>query len=266
MIDPFTPDLYGDTPVSTSIKILRIFEPTEGYDAAFSGGLDSQTFYELVKMAGVKLKSPPTYNITNADPPELIYFVRRYYPEVVFRHPPETLWQMIERKGFLPTANKRYCCELLKERFGSGVILLGLRSEESASRAARGVVQICRKDSAKTYVLPIKHWTRAQQWVFFKANNIPYCSLYDEGFNRLGCIMCPKAGHENRMREMARWPKLANAWKRAAGRGYEKSRAAGRAKAELFNDFESYWQWWISAESRSGLPAEEGCTLFDGTE
>lgn len=49
-------------------------------------------------------------------------------------------------------------------------------------------------------------------WDFIKANKIPYCSLYDEGFHRLGCIGCPLAGKQDREKKFARYPKYRNAY------------------------------------------------------
>ena len=61
-----------------------------------------------------------------------------------------------------------------------------------------------------TTVNPIIDWTDGEVWEFIKEYNIPYCTLYDEGFKRLGCIGCPMGSKEQRIREFERWPKYKN--------------------------------------------------------
>ena len=51
-----------------------------GFYLAFSGGKDSQALYHIAKMAGVKFKAH--MNLTSVDPPEVIRFVKRNYPDV----------------------------------------------------------------------------------------------------------------------------------------------------------------------------------------
>lgn len=68
------------------------------------------------------------------------------------------------------------------------------------------MVEMCYKTHTTT-VNPIIDWTEAEVWEFLKEYNIPYCTLYDEGFKRLGCIGCPMGSKEQRIREFERWPK-----------------------------------------------------------
>lgn len=69
---------------------------------------------------------------------------------------------------------------------------------------SRRTVEHCYKRS-KTLINPIIDWTDADVWEFIKAENIPYCGLYDEGFRRLGCIGCPMASRKEKEIEFARW-------------------------------------------------------------
>lgn len=59
----------------------------------------------------------------------------------------------------------------------------------------------------KTTVNPIIEWTDEDVWEFIHAEHIPYCSLYEEGYKRLGCIGCPMASTERRTMDFERWPK-----------------------------------------------------------
>lgn len=129
------------TKVENAIKRLQSFEPPEGYYVAFSGGKDSQCIYHLCQMAGVKFDAH--YNVTSVDPPELVQFIKRQYPEVIFDLPRYadgsriTMWTLIPKKGMPPTRIVRYCCEELKESNGEGrVVVTGVRWAESARRKA----------------------------------------------------------------------------------------------------------------------------------
>ena len=76
------------------------------------------------------------------------------------------------------------------------------------------MVEQCYKRS-KTTVNPIIEWTDGDVWEFIRAENIPYCGLYDEGYPRLGCIGCPIASQRWREREFFRWPKYKDNYMRA---------------------------------------------------
>ena len=129
------------TKVENAIKRLQSFEPPEGYYVAFSGGKDSQCIYHLCQMAGVKFDA--YYNVTSVDPPELVHFIKRQYPDVIFDLPRYadgsriTMWNLIPRKGIPPLRTQRYCCKELKEASGEGrIVVTGVRWAESARRKA----------------------------------------------------------------------------------------------------------------------------------
>lgn len=70
----------------------------------------------------------------------------------------------------------------------------------------RRLVEQCYR-TRKTMVNPIVDWTDDEVWEFLNdVAKVPHCSLYDEGFKRLGCIGCPMAGSKNQKRDFERWP------------------------------------------------------------
>jgi phosphoadenosine phosphosulfate reductase len=191
--------------VAEAIQRIKDFEPPEGYYVAFSGGKDSVVILDLVKRSGVKFDAH--YNITGIDPPELFYFIRDQHPEVQRHRPEKTIWKLIVEKMMPPTRLVRYCCAELKERGGEGRrVLTGIRWAESVRRSKREMVEDCFRGKHKTYLHPIIDWADTDIWNYIKENDLPYCSLYDEGFKRLGCIGCPMAG-KTRVKEFERWPR-----------------------------------------------------------
>lgn len=137
--------------VEAAIERLRCFEPEEGYYVAFSGGKDSQCIYHLCQMAGVKFDAH--YAVTSVDPPELVQFIKRNYPDAwegrchqYENGKPVTMWSPIEKKKMPPTRIARYCCEHLKEANGLGrITVTGVRWAESSNRRTlHGVITMPR--------------------------------------------------------------------------------------------------------------------------
>jgi phosphoadenosine phosphosulfate reductase len=219
--------LWGERDkVAVSIERLRMFEPPdEPYSLAFSGGKDSQTIYRLAELAGVRFEAH--YKVTTVDPPELLRFIRQQYPTVIWDRPKRSMWELIEAKG-LPTRRWRFCCEYLKEIDKGGIVVTGVRWEESPRRATRKMVEVCQRDPTKTFVNPIIDWTPDDVWAFLNDQGLPHCSLYDEGQTRIGCIMCPLKQVKDRRHDAERWPKYYAAYERAAQRRIHRMRAEGK--------------------------------------
>ncbi|NBK25678.1 MAG: phosphoadenosine phosphosulfate reductase [Spirochaetia bacterium] len=247
---------------------------------AFSGGKDSVSLYGVVKKAaeadGIALLEYAEfhYSVTGIDPPELVYFIRREFPFVHRDLYRESMWQLIERKQMPPTRLVRYCCSELKERGGEGKFCLtGIRWAESTSRSTRGVYEsigTTRKDGKilfndndedrrtlehcipkqKYVVNPIIDWTDEDVWRFIKSEGLPYCKLYDEGYERLGCIGCPMAGGKRQVVELAKYPKFRQAYVRAFGRMIAHRIASGLPTE--WKTGEEVMEWWTSERADAG--------------
>lgn len=247
----------GKIEVHDKIKIailrLKEFEPEDGYALAFSGGKDSIVIYDLAIKAGIKFL--PHYNLTTVDPPELVSFIKINYPDVIINKPDMTMWQLIKHKGFPPTRIVRYCCDILKERGGKGQrIITGVRWAESKKRSNRRILENCIKKNMVT-VNPVLDWSDEEIWEYIKANNIKYCSLYDEGFKRLGCIMCPIAGKNNMLKEAERFPKYYKAYLRT----FDQMIKDGGGTYKQWKSGQDVMDWWIY---NPGL-GEEQQVLFE---
>jgi phosphoadenosine phosphosulfate reductase len=237
--------------VQIAIDRIRQFEPPEGYYVAFSGGKDSCVVKDLVKRSGVK--ADYHYNLTTVDPPELVYFIREHHKDVEVHKPKYTMWQLIDRKSGPPTRLIRFCCDWLKERGGEGrTVVTGVRREESFGRSERPVYTpwYSGKRTRKIikYVLnPIVDWTILDIWNYINDNKIPYCSLYDEGWDRIGCVMCPMAGPVKQKMDAERWPKIADAYRRACGKAFQ--RKLNNGKQMEWQSGDDMYEWWISGKA-----------------
>ena len=252
--------------VQIAIDRIRQFEPPEGYYVAFSGGKDSCVVLDLVKRAGVKYDAH--YNLTTVDPPELVYYIREHHADVEVHKPKETMWQLIARKGMLPMRTRRYCCEVLKEGGGKGrLVVTGVRWAESVRRSKRRMVETCMTDNSKRYLHPIIDWTEYDIWEYIHTNDLPYCSLYDEGFKRIGCILCPmETNLKNIERHIKIWPKFYSAYSRAAEKAYPKM-VEGRIKNGLdprFSTWQEWFSWWIWQRKGARKIDPDQTVIFEG--
>ena len=244
-------DFRGKTLLDITIERYQEYEPPEGYWLAFSGGKDSIVIHDLAIKAGVKFEAH--YAVSPIDPPELHKFMREHYPDVIWDYHAKGFFNIIPKKG-LPSFVSRWCCELIKHKVGEGKHnLLGIRWEESGNRK-KTYHAFCQADTKvkNTWrVCPILDWTEYDVWDYIESNNLPYPSLYDEGFSRVGCIMCPLAGQPRMRFEAKRYPKMARAWYKAVERYFEAATLRGNLK---LNSPEEIWEWWI------GMPPPKGET------
>ena len=229
--------------INGAIKLLQDMQPPEPYLLAFSGGKDSIVIKKLAEMA--EINHDVSFQYT-AEPPELVSFIKNYHPDVNIIYPPQSIWKLTETKG-PPIRQGRWCCAEIKEKLGEGTYTItGVRRAESVKRQSRQEVEECyKKKRNTTFVNPIVAWSNDDVWDFIRDQKLDYCSLYDEGFKRLGCILCPIQTHKGRLRDIRRWPKMANLWRKAIIKSWDR-----QTPGCLNFDFgEDMYKWWISNKS-----------------
>lgn len=248
--------LFGtENKTQVAIERIRYYEPPEGYYLAFSGGKDSVTLRGLADLACVRYDAH--YNVTTIDPPELIYFIRQHHADVIWDRPEKPLLTLIAQRG-IPTPWSRWCCSEYKECGGSGrLVLTGIRAEESFKRARRKMVEISRDDHSKRFLHPIIDWQEEDVWQFIREQRLPYCSLYDEGWKRIGCLFCPLAPQQTRLKELERYPRFKVAFIRAFQKLYEKRKAEGNNTVDRWKDGEEMFWWWIHSKWRKHFECDQ---------
>lgn len=252
--------MYSIDLLKKAERLALAYGGGNGYYLAFSGGKDSQALYHIAELAGVKFDAH--MNFTSVDPPEVIRFVKKQYPEVDFIKPKKSIYQLAVEKQILPTMMVRWCCAEYKEMSGAGrVTLIGIRHQESSRRAKRNEVEIsnrkysgtlegldeyrnelkakrarrkskkdgvnitnadqeqtlgCISGKESLLISPIIHWTEQDVWEFLnKVMEVPHCSLYDEGWHRIGCIGCPMSSAKQKQIENIRYPHVKRNWIKA---------------------------------------------------
>lgn len=237
--------------IRESIDFLRQHEPPEGYFVGFSGGKDSITTLELCRMAGVRHQA--FYSCTRIDPPEVVRFIKREYPAVTWLFPKMTMWQGIMLKQ-PPLRMQRWCCDVLKKEPSKDHPLknriMGIRAEESVRRAKRPRIDTF---YGQTTYKPIFLWPEWAVWEFIEACKLPYPSLYDEGFYRIGCVVCPyilgtSPGKKlQRSMSITRWPGIWKAFESTVKRYWTESMAREvRTRSCPGETAETYWQAYLN--------------------
>jgi phosphoadenosine phosphosulfate reductase len=118
------------------------------------------------------------------------------------------------------------------------------------------MVEFCTKANGKKFLHPIIDWSVDEVWQYIHQNKMPYCSLYDEGFKRIGCVLCPMETPRQTQIELERFPKIARAWRLALEDYYN----LGRESVHRWSSAEEMWQWWLS---RKGQSKNDGqCSMF----
>jgi phosphoadenosine phosphosulfate reductase len=245
----------------------------EGYYLCTSFGKGSIAVQRLCDEAGVKYDAH--HNVTGIDPPELVYFGRKYYPDVIREPYKMSMWRLIEKNGILPMRHMKFCCDVLKEQGGKGrALVLGIRSAESNRRAKQwGTLtnkDISKKDRkagklirlfepddisdainvlrsgqgcsgpGKYAISPMYFWSDTDLWDFIKDRKLSYCSLYDEGYRRLGCIGCPCAKERERRHAFERWPGFYRLYVQAIQKLIDAGRYNNKGETA-----EEVMEWWL---------------------
>ena len=104
----------------------------------------------------------------------------------------------------------------------------------------------------KILLSPLLDWTESDVWGFLNESGIAHCKLYDEGFKRIGCILCPMSNYKQKEQDMLRYPHVKRKWieviRKLIENGYIRRN---------FDDPELGFRWWISGESFDKFYAKE---------
>ena len=276
-----------NAPDVEAVKLLQFYEgaalhaDTRGYCVCTSEGKDSRVLGHLMRRAGVKHFY--MHSVTGIDPPELVYFQRANFQkyrdmgyltyDVMYKM---SMWALCRKKRMLPMRRIRFCCEALKERYheeqGQAILCMGVRKFESVNRMKkRNELEIVAKGgknivmpfdnienrrtfeqcyaNAERRVNPLAYWTYWDVWDYSKDVGLEQCGLYNEGFERLGCIGCPMARRVVREREFRRWPKFRDQYIRTAQHIID-DRPDNKYFKRKFRTGQEYFDWWMKDKTQ----------------
>lgn len=133
-----------------------------------------------------------------------------------------------------------------RENRKGGIVL---NDDNDSSRRA---VEFCYR-TWKTMVNPIIDWDDSDVWEYLNEwAKVPHCSLYDEGYARLGCIGCPMGGSKKQKEDFARWPKYRQLYINAFEKMGKERLERGLQNKEEWSTAENVMRWWLNEKEREG--------------
>ncbi len=200
---------------------------------AFSGGKDSEVALYLASKAGVK---KAIYANTGLEFPESVRFAYQFAEylniELIEVRPRYDFWKAVKENG-IPTKDSRWCTKFLKleqlKKF-NGIMVDGTRRYESFGRMTKGSKGTL---GNLQIIYPIIDWLALDIWLYINWKNLPHNLLYDIGYERIGCYLCPSmlTAEFHNMRRTH--PELFKTW-------YTYLRKQGYSNDEIMN---GVWRW-----------------------
>jgi len=201
---------------------------------AYSGGKDSLATLHLVMDAGIK---PDLMFInTGIELPETIENVQniaeKYGLNLFSKRARSGYWDNVDYFG--PSARDyRWCCKtcklgptalLIDEEYPEGVLsFIGQRRYESEQRMDKGSTWNNPWVPGQESASPIQDWTALHIWIYLFMKGADYNPLYEKGFERIGCWVCPASDIEEletlkeRFEGYNRFEKVLESYRKKAG-------------------------------------------------
>jgi phosphoadenosine phosphosulfate reductase len=128
---------------------------------------------------------------------------------------PQDVRRMVAARGanlfYGSVESRRLCCDVRKSRpldralHGYDAWVTGVRREQAATRAQTEIVAIDQEHQGITKIAPLAGWSRTEVWAYIRDHDLPYHSLYDQGYTSIGCAPCTRATSPDEDERAGRW-------------------------------------------------------------
>jgi phosphoadenosine phosphosulfate reductase len=213
---------------------------------SFSGGKDSLAALDLAQAALKQREFKAFFLNTGIEFPETVEFVNRFCQEAGITleefNSGSAFWEQVEKFG-PPAKDFRWCCKVCKlasageldtekqshllaerekvenslsyESMHNRIAYLtidGKRKHEAFSRARVAASETNPFVPAQLNIFPIRDWKALEVWLYIYWRGLKYNPLYDLGFERVGCWLCPSALAAEYVRVKELHPEMHEKW------------------------------------------------------
>ncbi|MFZ3382947.1 MAG: phosphoadenosine phosphosulfate reductase family protein [Candidatus Methanoperedens sp.] len=181
----------------------------------------------------------------------------------------DSFWQSIDNFG-PPTVEARWCCKVCKlgaitkvieQNYEFGCLtFIGQRKYESQIRA--NSEHIWKNPSVGNQIgaTPIQNWTALHVWLYIFWKKAKYNPLYEEGFDRIGCWLCPSASMADFSRLSQIHPELSEKLEK-----YLKSYASRNGLSDEWVKY-GFWRWQVLPKSIGMIAEKLGINIIPTSE
>ncbi len=259
--------------IERSHKFIRNVAETTNrpVTVSYSGGKDSLATLQLVSecmddyemmFADTGLEFPETVENVEAA-------AKRY------GHPMHTIsvgdafWESVDDFG-PPSVEVRWCCkvcklgpitQLIEDNYDNGCLTyIGQRKYESTARAKSERVWKNPWVGNQVGAAPIQDWTALHVWLYIFRTNAPYNVLYEQGFDRIGCWLCPSSSLSDIVRLKETHPEME---KRLTDYLYGYAERMGLSKEWVEHGF---WRWQTLPSHIAAIAEKKGINTVPKSE
>lgn len=202
---------------------------------SYSGGKDSLVALDIAyKAFGGDIEL--VFNDTGLELPETINNVKHvsesYGLKLHVASAGDVFWSGVKLFG-PPGKDYRWCCKITKlvplakltrALWPNGALnIVGQRAYESLDRAKSPRIWRNKWIPHMLTTTPIQDWSQLECWLYIFRYKLPYNKLYERGFDRLGCFLCPSSAVAE-FHDVAReYPELWLKWERGLDYWREKT-------------------------------------------
>jgi phosphoadenosine phosphosulfate reductase len=171
----------------------------------FSGGKDSLATYLVVEKA-IESSPPIFFMDTGIELPETIEHIQDFAKsrnlQIIGQQAGDRFWESVDVFG-PPARDFRWCCKVLKlgpaatsiadEMGGETLSFMGQRKLESFQRSIEPRVTENPWVPGQISANPIQNWNALEVWLYIFREKADFNPLYNEGYHRIGCYLCPSS-------------------------------------------------------------------------